>query len=405
MKKSLILLTLIIFGIRVGLFSLPSFQIDMNDWMAWSSKLVQIGPSNFYSQSYFSDYFPGYLYILWLSGSIFKLLSIPINSQVFEIFIKGITTLFDAGTAYFIFKICSNYAKKWRYIAPLLYLVNPASIFNSSVWGQIDGVFTFFLIFSSYLLLEKKDIFKSSFFSSIGVLIKPQSLALFPIWLIWSFKNFQRKEFLKSLGLGIAIFILLFFPFFPNNPIAGILGLAVTSQDVYKYTSVFAFNFWSLVGWWRPDGTTYILSYKIWGIILFSMSMLLIIIPFFRRKIKSEQYYFAAALSFFSFFILLTRIHERYLFPFLIFILITAAIKKSKSLFTIYIITSLIHFINLWFVYYFYEFVYGKVTLKTSFFYNSYYLINNNYKIFSFLMVLLYLSLLIFYYKSYVKKN
>lgn len=406
MKKSFITFIILILAFRIALFSLPSFRIDMADWMAWFSRLQQVGPPNFYSQNYFSDYFPGYLYILWFSGLLFKLLSIPINSQVFEVFIKGITTLFDVGTAYYIFKICSNYANRWKYFAPLLYLLNPAVIFNSSVWGQIDGVFTFFLISSSYFLIEKKKILGSGLLSSLGVLIKPQSLALVFVWIVWGFKKFPKTNLLKSGVYGFLIFLLLSLPFFPKNPIFGILGLATGSQNVYKYTSLYAFNFWALFDWWKPDNTTFILTYEAWGIILFGISILLIVFSIIKNKIKGGQYYLAASLSFFSFFLLLTRMHERYLFPFLAFILIASIIYKSRLLFVVYAIGSIIHFINLWFVYYHFNFVYGNYyNMKKDSLFSFYFFINNNYKIFSILMIILFISLFIYYYKSYARKS
>src|SRR5262249_23275292 len=137
-----------ILAFRIFLFTFPSFQIDINDYKAWSIKLSQSGPSNFYSKDYFSDYFPGYLYILWISGFLFKTLAIPISSLHFEFFLKSINILFDIGSAFIIYKIVLKYNKKWAKIAPIFYLINPAVVFNSSVWGQIDGIFTFFILLS-----------------------------------------------------------------------------------------------------------------------------------------------------------------------------------------------------------------------------------------------------------------
>lgn len=374
----------------------------MSDWKAWSMRLAQVGPQNFYSQNYFSDYFPGYLYILWIGGLLFNLFSIPINGLYFEFFIKLITTVFDLGSAYYIFKIVHKHNKSWANLAFILYLLNPAVIFNTSVWGQVDGVFTFFLIFSSYLLTQKKEAFKSTFIYSLGVLVKPQSLALFPISFFWVFKNFTTVKLLKSLALGALALILLSIPFFLKNPILGIFDLAITSQNVYKFTSLFAFNFWSIVGWWKSDEMSFIITYKLWGVILYLISTVLIIIPFLKKKVDSSQYYFAASLSFLSFFLFLTRMHERYLFPFLAFILIAAMVKKSKFLLASYITVSILHFVNLWFVYYNYNF---NPTHANNMFYFLYVFINNNYKIFSIIMLVLFFSLLVLYYRLYAKKN
>lgn len=396
--KILLVLVLIL---RINLFILPSFKVDMNGWKAWSYRLAQVGPSNFYSPDYFSDYFPGYLYILWISGSLFNLFSLPITGLLFEFFLKFITSLFDIGSAFYIYKIVSRYNRKWAYFAPILYLANPAVLFNSSVWGQVDGIFTFFLLMSAQFLFEKKKIFKSVGALSLGILIKPQSLAFAPIFAIHLWKNFS-KEIFKSSLFGLLIILILSFPFFSKNPIFGLVELASKSGNVYQYTSLFAFNFWGIFGAWKPDNLEFILSFKIWGIVLYLCSLVLILLPLLGKKIVAGQLYFAVSLSLFSFFLFLTRMHERYLFPFLAFFLIAAIIQKSRNFLIFYFLISILHFINLWFVYYYYNFVYENSKFADNLFYI---LVNDNFKYFSLLMLILFGVLLIFYYRPYVKKT
>lgn len=372
----------------------------MNDWKAWTIKLQNVGPSNFYSQNYFSDYFPGYLYILWFAGYLSHFLSISVNSFQFEILIKSITTIFDIGSAFLIFKIVSNYNENWAKLTSVFYLINPAVVFNSSVWGQVDGIFTFFLILSSFYLIERKKIFKSSFMTGLAILTKPQSLAILPILLI-NYFHLKLEKIVKLLIILILTVFLFSVPFFPVNPIFGLLQSALSSLNVYPYTSLYAFNLWAVIGWWKPDNLSFILNYKTWGTVLYIVSVILIAIPLLKKKIDPKQYYFAASLSFLSFFLFPTRIHERYLFPFLAFILIVAIIKKSKLLFGAYILSSVIHFLNLWFVYYYYDFIYNNTKLTNNILYSF---INNNYRILSFLMVTLFIFLLVIYYKPYVKK-
>ena len=382
----------------------------MNGWKAWSYRLAQVGASNFYSPEYFSDYFPGYLYILWISGTLFNFLSIPINSLYFEFFLKFITTIFDIGSALIIYKIVLNHNRRFAPWSAIFYLLNPAVAFNSSAWGQVDGIFTFFILLSCFFLTEKKKIFKSSVATVLGILVKPHSLALIPVLSFFIFKNFSIEKILKSLIVSVFLLIVLSLPFFPKNPLFGLLELANKSQDVYQYTSLFAFNFWGIVGSWRPDNQILVLSYKTWGTVLYLFSLVLIFFPIIRKKISSKQFYFIAALTLFSFFLFLTRMHERYLFPFLSFILIAAIINKSKALFSIYIISSILHLINLWFVYYYYNFIYEISSSAYNFVdpliaNYAYLFINNNFKFFSILMVTLFLYLLFVYYKSYAKKD
>ena len=79
LKKSLIPFLVIALLIRAYLLFLPAFKIDIDAWIAWSLRLHDVGFTNFYSPTYFSDYLPGYLYILYLIGFVQKVFSLPLD--------------------------------------------------------------------------------------------------------------------------------------------------------------------------------------------------------------------------------------------------------------------------------------------------------------------------------------
>src|SRR3990167_8854389 len=56
------------FLIRLILSPHGSFPIDIGDWIGWSNRLVEVGFSKFYEA--WSDYLPGYLYVLWFLGHL-----------------------------------------------------------------------------------------------------------------------------------------------------------------------------------------------------------------------------------------------------------------------------------------------------------------------------------------------
>ena len=350
--------------IRLYLVTLPSFRIDMNSWLAWSARLVEVTPLHFYAPNYFADYLPGYLYILWFIGKSFQILFSPLSifSNQFEIYLKFITNLFDFGTAYFIYKIVARYNRKWANWSSLLYLGNPALTFNSSVMGQVDGVPTFFLIYAIYLLLESKKATLWGIVMAIAGLIKPQVLVVLPIMLLALFKQFSIKQVLTSIIIFISLPFILSSPFFLNDPIFGLIKLLQKSVEVYPFNSIFAYNFWGLFGWWQSDiNTLFHLTYRNWGVILFGFTLILIFIPLTYKKYSSKPsiIYMAFALSAMDFFLFLTRIHERYLFPVFALFLIAVSIKKTASLIWTYILLSFIHLINLWQVYFYYNYVYN----------------------------------------------
>lgn len=395
-------LFLVFIVLRISLFFLPGFETDVNAWKSWAERLNSLGPSDFYSSDYFSDYFPGYLYILWFMGIIYKFIlpNFSFADFRFELFIKLVTLCFEIGTAFFIYKITDKFIPRFKNLAAILYLANPASIFNSSIWGQIDGIFTFFLVYSSYLLTNLKKPVLSSFWSSVSFLVKPHSLPFLPIALVYNFSH-NRKLLPTIILISILTPIILSSPFF-GDP-TGLVDLAKRSSNVYPYTSLFAFNFWGIFGWWTPDNVIFILPYQTIGQIMYLLLLLIIVIPWIKNKIKPEFFYTAVSLSFFSFFLFMTRMHERYLFPFLPFILIAAFLNKSKLLLCIYFFMTIVHFINLWFVYYYYQFVYLNADFANNIFYKF---VNDNHEVFSILSIAMFVLALVLYYKKiYVGKN
>ena len=72
----LIIIAGMLLRVLVGgvLLPLSGFRIDVGDFTAWAQRLGQAGPGEFYDPNYFSDYPPGYLYILWLLGTVANML-------------------------------------------------------------------------------------------------------------------------------------------------------------------------------------------------------------------------------------------------------------------------------------------------------------------------------------------
>lgn len=350
--KLLIPLSFVIL-IRFILTFAPSFMIDMQTWLSWSERLTKLQPWHFYNPLIWTNYTPGYLFILWLLGlASNQLLNISFHSQTFEIMIKLLSNIFDVATTLLIFHIIKKHtSQRLALIGSLCYLFNPAVIFNSSVWGQIDGLLTFFLLLAFYLLQLKRIHFSLPVFI-FSLLVKPQALVEFPLYILLTI-----REPIKKIAWGIitSLSIWLFFSllFFPTDIIFGLPKLILQMLKDYPYTSLYAFNIWALLGWWQSDLQTWNgLFLQNWGLLLYLISLLLILAPVVKKSFyKAPVNYYVLTLLTFSFFLFPTRIHERYLLPFFAFLLIVAFIKKSKKLVFFYLLMSAVHLYNLWYVY------------------------------------------------------
>src|SRR5688500_19083508 len=92
-QAMLLLGVLIVVGLamRLVVFRGAGFPSDVGTFMAWAERMAQVGPGAFYEPGYFSDYPPGFLYVLWLIGAALdgealrlavKLLSVPADVAV-----------------------------------------------------------------------------------------------------------------------------------------------------------------------------------------------------------------------------------------------------------------------------------------------------------------------------------
>lgn len=337
-----------VFIIRFIFSYLPSFGFDMGTWFGWANKLASKGFASFYTSPDWTQYTPGYLYWLWLIGKF---------GWLNEFAIKVPIILADIFTGFLIWSIVKKTSVSLANISFYLYVLNPVVIFDGSVWGQIDGLLAMLLFLSAYFLTEKKSLFWSVFFWSIGFLIKPQAIAIAPIFLLMILlKKFKLKEIVISIFTGLFILFVGSLPYFPKNPILGLPQLVLKMTNYYAYTSVNGFNIWSWVGMWQPDTVKFLgVSYSIWGT-LFLVSADLLALFLFRNKLnKKGNHYLLFAILCLSFFLFPTKVHERYLFPFFAFILASASLLKSRNIFCVFGLATLVNFLNLYYAYAYYN--------------------------------------------------
>lgn len=347
------ILILILIGtvLRIWLTVLPGFKIDVEAWFAWALRLNEVGFVNFYSSEVFTVFAPGYLYILSLLGFIKNLLNI--DNQLFFQIVKLPSIISEVILGYLVYKEVKRYSNiNLAYLISLAIILNPGFIFNSSIWGQTDGVLTLFLFLTIYFLKERK-LPVSSFFLGLSLLIKPQAIAIVPIFVIFLMRNFSIKNFLGLFLPTSLVILILSLPFFPRNPLVGLYDFLLNSINEYNATSLFAYNFWGIIGFWIDDSKKFMeLSFKGWGYLLYLGYWLMLTFFYFKKKLSIYQ---LATLATLSFFFLPTRVHERYLYPGLFFLILLTFQIKNTSFLILTFILNLMYLLNLYFVYTYYN--------------------------------------------------
>ncbi len=345
-KRETIFLAVILavsFLIRVLLFSLQGYQNDMGTFAYWFNTAAETGVRPFYTVVLenvgWIDYPPFNVYIFWAFGSLAKTLA-AFGVGIFNI-VKLVPNLFDLATAGLIYFFSRKQLSfKQSLLATALYAFNPAIIFNTAVWGQFDAIYTFFLVLSLMLALKSHPKLAAAAFA-VGLLTKPQGIALAPLLVLLIYKKSGLKNLLFSvLVFAVTVFVVIL-PFEWSNPVTFLSSIYFGAYGGYAYTSINAFNLWGLFGLWVPDGNLFIVGWALFG--AFSAFTLYVL---HKRFHVSGEYLaiFAAFMLFFSFFMLPTRIHERYLFPAISMLaLMFPLLKRTRPLYVALTATLLVN--------------------------------------------------------------
>ncbi|MCL2572552.1 MAG: glycosyltransferase family 39 protein, partial [Defluviitaleaceae bacterium] len=388
-KHYIIGLLLIGFIVRVLAFQSGfMFTNDVNLFQFWGQAAFEHGLSQIYTAVDFIDYPPGYIYVLYVLGAMSARFGWERLSTIFNFFTFLPAILADLGIGYIIYRIAAygrltrtaedkaeNKEKPkdlpiaatiWGLKMAALWVLNPAVILISAVWGQVESVFVIFLLVSLLLLRERK-IIASYILFGIAILIKAQSLFLGPIYLFTAITylldskepselggyKIPGKAYVRlfaAIGTAVALMAVLMIPFVPGVNIMPVIELYTSGLGTYPFASVNAFNFWALFGrnWVAFDNTFLGITYSWWGFIIALIIAALTFIALYRDRVLYEgrHFFLIVGALFALIFIFMVRMHERYLFPALTFFLVYYATKGEKRGLGIYAAFSVTFFFN-----------------------------------------------------------
>jgi hypothetical protein len=182
-KFDSVLLFVLAAGVIVRLWAMqwPPFSYDMDSFIAWGEHVWQSGPSGFYTDKMLTTYAPGYVFVLWLVAATKHAFFANATIETTYFLYRLPPLLFDLATTILIFLIVEQFhtsasvplqpqagkskankrsiaatnekqrasSARVAALAAACYALNPAIIFNSATWGQVDGSFTFFMLLSA----------------------------------------------------------------------------------------------------------------------------------------------------------------------------------------------------------------------------------------------------------------
>lgn len=373
MKNKLVIIILTALVLRL-LLIFVAYHGDLNNNISWGNSLLKYGAAGYYEQKVWQFSAPNQppLYILlfgltsWLNQSITNLtwylnnnIGIFPSSFVWFWQTNGMTILVklpsifaDLAIGLLIYKFFQ--AKKQKELGlklAALWLFNPLTFYNSSIWGQTDPIVNLLGLVSIYYLL-KKDLIKSVLFFVISLLFKGSLTIFLPVLLlIWILQKHHLKIWLKTILLSGIFTIFVSVWFHPN------LDLPIWLFNLYVkrffpgeigYLTANAFNLWYLVNPGKVlDNIRYfgLQAHTIGYLISLFFGVSLI---FVKRKtiLQEKTIIFLLAISALISFLFFTRIHERYLYPF--FPLATILVGLNKKLLIPYAVLSATFLLNMY---------------------------------------------------------
>jgi len=334
--------------VRVVFIGADGFKNDVSTFESWSLTLAEHPLRDFFAKAGFADYPPGYFFVLWFVGHAYKLLvhSDPTYGAL-KIAVKLPGIVMDLVDAALLYAIVRRFASVgWAFGAAALFALNPASIFISAYWGQVDSVAAGLTLGSLLLVIDAdRRTGRAQTYAIVGawlllaysVLIKPPAIVVAPLYLAYIFTTDDlalraRRATATALGI-VASFVLAYavaLAFHPGfNPIAQyawLISRYAFASGVYPYNSVNAFNLYEMAPssrFWQSDGGlipnlvvgghAYGLPQYAWGIAIFVAATLLVISRYVQRR-ETVALLEAAMILSLGYFVLSTRMHERYIF-------------------------------------------------------------------------------------------
>lgn len=349
-----IMLIVIAVSVRViCAFQYTGHSYDTSCFRSWASRLAGSGFAAFYSSDNFNNYPPGYMYVLWIIGKLNA--HFGFSTEAFNIVLKIPAMIADILSGIFVYKLAKKkFSVNKSLIILSAWLFNPAVITDSSLWGQVDILYTFFIGLMLYFIAERKLIY-SYFMFAVCILLKPQSFILTPI-LIYGIidqvflRGFDKRIFLKNLIYGLAAIAMIFVAAAPFG-----IGYAFEQYKETLHGSEYivqnAFNLWGALGKNYNWITT---SASVIGYILLAVSVAFTAFIFFKAQGK-EKVYFTGAFLLLCSFMLSVKMNERYAFAVMMYLLLAYIEKPSKNNALSYMLITLSQFFNIAWVLFIFE--------------------------------------------------
>ena len=309
---TLSLLLLFSIGLALRLLFLPANTIDMKVFnLKWYDYIVNHGIFNAIGDE-FSNYTPPYLYLLSLA-TLTKSFLPKLTA------IKLIPITFDLINSILVYQIVkTNFGKGIKpALAGMIFWILPTVIINGSFWGQVDGLYTCFLLLCLLLLLKDHRIAAVIAFS-ISFAIKAQAFFILPLLAVLLFK--KRIPWQAFLLTPLVYFIMMVPALLAGRSITSLASVYLTQAETFNSAAKNAANFYFFL---PPNAyqAAVMIGLPLAGLLLLTW---ILIYGFKRYPITPAILTTTALISLALTPFLLPKMHDRYFYPADVFSLVGA---------------------------------------------------------------------------------
>lgn len=347
-----VLLAGFVLRVFIGYFG-EGFETDLGLFKAWAYETNKHGFAKVYDSGIYLDYPPGYLYVLAFLEKLRLLFGIPAESQLFTLMIKLPSMLGDIFCSFVLLLFAKKRLPQLQAVFVMsAYLFCPAVIINSARWGQVDSFCLSFLLVS-ILLLWKKRYIPAALLFGIAIILKPQMLVFVPVYLFKIIRDKNYKMLFLAPLSAVAVILLVAAPFTTGFDYVWLVKRYMETMNYYNYYTVNAYNIFAVFGQnWKelPEGAFGMALNVIGPVIATALTGFI----YFKSR-RDDVLFICPGIIMATTYMFTVKMHERYLFHVLIFILMAYVLTKEHRLITAFAGTSVLHYFNVNYVLYLYN--------------------------------------------------
>lgn len=324
-------------GLRLWLGSrYAGFMSDQNLFVQWMNALRQYGLGTVYIHDPNINYPP--LFLLFMQGYAGLLHGFGITIQAGQLSFKLLLIVLDlvAGIAVFSWSLGKEKTVV-RWVLLCIFVLNPALIVNSSIWGQVD-ILNGMLMAGALLTLLASPVLAGILFA-LALLTKLQAIVIAPVFGFYLLKCLWQRNMKPLLHMitGVLIPLIIVTIYFASH--SGLQAMFksayMSAVGLYTQVTLNALNIWFYVVGTIPTTND---TQKLWNFISlrnlgFALLLLAVIytgIYIWKCRTMTTAILLKAGVWIsFAFFMLPTEIHERYSIPALILVLLVTMLDRK----------------------------------------------------------------------------